>query len=88
MAKENAKYYVGNPVQNDGKVPHYLTVKDVPVDAFWSITVYRADGYLESNGRNVYAYHDRTAKPNSDDSFTIYFGDCISEKEDCLNIPK
>lgn len=40
MAKENAKYFVGNPVQSDGKVPHSLTVKDVPVDAFWSITVY------------------------------------------------
>jgi len=26
--------------ENDGQKPYTLTVKDVPVDVFWSITVY------------------------------------------------
>ena len=33
--------YVGvEPKQNDGKTVYRLTVKDVPVDGFWSVSVY------------------------------------------------
>ena len=33
----------GAPPQNDGTTPHTLTVRDVPVDGFWSVTVYDRD---------------------------------------------
>ena len=69
-----AMYEIDSVQRNDGKIPHYVTVKDVPVDAFWSVTVYNADGYLAKNefGRN--SLNNVTAKPNADGSFTLNFG--------------
>jgi metallo-beta-lactamase class B len=44
-----AVYASEYPHQNDGKTVYTLTVRDVPVDGFWSITVYNAKGYMERN---------------------------------------
>ncbi len=30
-----------------------MRVRDVPVDGFWSVSVYSRDGYFEKNDRNV-----------------------------------
>jgi len=69
-----ASYVVDSVEQNDGKTPHSVTVKDVPVDAFWSITVYNADGYLDANDLGLNSYNNFSAKPNEDGSYTIHFG--------------
>ena len=53
---------------------YQLTVKDVPVDAFWSITVYGADGFLHENDFNAYSVNNLTAMPNPDGSITVNFG--------------
>ena len=62
------------PTKNDGKTPYVVTVKDVPVDGFWSITAYNKDGYMEKNDQNVYSYNNVTARKNTDGSITINFG--------------
>jgi hypothetical protein len=69
-----AVYQGGMPKLNDGKTPYTLTVRDAPVDGFWSITVYNAKGYMEPNPLSVYSVNNVTAKPNPDGSVTVHFG--------------
>ena len=70
-----AALYSGvDPKQNDGQTAYRLRVKDVPVDGFWSVSVYNQAGFFEKNSRNAYTVNNVTAKPNSDGSVTIHFG--------------
>ena len=62
------------PEENDGRTAHGLTVSDVPVDGFWSISVYNEKGFFEKNELDAYSVNNLTAKPNADGSFTIQFG--------------
>ncbi|HEY6084505.1 MAG TPA: DUF1254 domain-containing protein, partial [Nitrospira sp.] len=43
-----ATYLNVTPARNDGNTIHRLSVREVPVDGFWSITVYNGRGYFES----------------------------------------
>lgn len=51
-----------------------ITVKDVPVDAFWSISVYNKEGYFQENEYKAYSMNNITGTPNDDGSFTVHFG--------------
>ena len=51
-----------------------LHVGDVPVDGFWSISVYNADGYFPDTGQPV-SVNNITAARDSDGSITVRFGD-------------
>lgn len=69
-----ALYAGAEPTDNDGKSAYTLTVKDVPVDGFWSVSVYNKAGFFEKNAKNAYTFNNVTAKPNTDGSVTIHFG--------------
>jgi hypothetical protein len=60
---------------SDGNTPHRLEVKDIPVDGFWSMSVYNKEGFLATNDLGAYSLNKVTAKPDADGSFTILFGD-------------
>jgi hypothetical protein len=86
--KEAAMYLNGAPEMNDGTIPHSLTVKDVPVNGFWSITVYNANGFMEKNDLNAYSFNNVTAKANEDGGYTINFGGCKDGRVNCLPVGK
>lgn len=51
-----------------------LTIGDVPVDGFWSISAYNADGFFEPNDSGAYSVNNITGVRNDDGSVTIRFG--------------
>jgi hypothetical protein len=71
---KEAMYLNVTPPKNDGKTVYRLTVKDVPVDGFWSVIVYDKDGYIPKNEHNVYSLNNLTAKTGPDGSVTTQFG--------------
>ncbi len=76
---KDASYDTVTPKQNDGKTPQVLTVKDVPVDGFWSVSLYNKDGYYQENPTGAYVINDRNAITDSDGSITIHFGGDTSQ---------
>ncbi|RUR77444.1 DUF1214 domain-containing protein [Chlorogloeopsis fritschii PCC 9212] len=81
-----ATYLNVTPTQNDGKTVHKLTVKDVPVDGFWSISLYNAEGYFQQNDQDAYSVNNITAKQDADGSVTVQFGGCDGKAGNCLPI--
>jgi hypothetical protein len=65
---------------------YQLTVRDVPVDGFWSISLYNAAGYFEPNDRGAYSINNLTAARDQDGSVTIGFGGCDDGRPNCLPI--
>lgn len=74
LPAEAASYVNVVPEKNDGKTGYTLTAKDVPVDAFWSVTLYDREGWMPVNKYNAYSFNDVTAKKDKDGSITIHFG--------------
>ncbi|WP_221628236.1 DUF1214 domain-containing protein [Teredinibacter franksiae] len=72
--RNHAMYTGVTPEVNDGKTAYVLTVKDVPVDGFWSISLYNKEGYFQQNKYNAYSVNNITGTQNDDGSMTIHFG--------------
>jgi Protein of unknown function (DUF1214) len=69
---KDAIYLNVTPAENDGKTIYKLRVdKNVPVDGFWSISLYNAKGYFEQNPYNAYALNNITAKKDDDGSVNV-----------------
>jgi hypothetical protein len=85
LPPEEAIYAGAFPgLPGDGQ--YSLTVRDVPVDGFWSISVYNEAGFFEPNERDAYSVNNITATPNDDGSVTVHFGGCADGRVNCIPI--
>ncbi|MEU1429637.1 DUF1254 domain-containing protein [Nocardia sp. NPDC005746] len=82
--EKDALYLNITPPDNSGNVDYTLRVKDVPVDGFWSVSVYNAEGYYQPNPLNAYSVNNVTAKKSADGSYDIQFGGCDGQIPNCL----
>ena len=60
----------------------------MPVDAFWSVSLYNGEGYFEKNPYDAYSVNSVTGKKSSDGSIAIQFGGCDAKIPNCLPIMK
>lgn len=72
--QRDALYLTVTPPDNGGTTARRLSVKDVPVDGFWSVTVYNKDGYFTANEQHAYSVNNITAVEDPDGTTTIAFG--------------
>jgi hypothetical protein len=86
---QDAMYLNVTPAQNDGDTVYRVEVPaGVPVDGFWSITVYNAEGYIAPNALGVYSLNNYAAQPNPDGTVTIQFGGCDGGTPNCIPTPE
>ena len=85
---KDATYLGVTPAKNDGSTVYKLNVKDVPVNAFWSVSVYNAEGYFEKNPLNAYSVNSITGQKSPDGSVAIQFGGCDGKIPNCIPITK
>jgi hypothetical protein len=84
--EKEATYLNVTPSKNDGSTIYRLNVKNVPVDGFWSISLYNADGYFQKNEYDAYTLNNITAKKSADGSVAVQFGGCDGKIRNCLPI--
>lgn len=84
--EKDALYLNFVPERNDGQTVYKLLVRDVPVDGFWSVSVYDKNGYYQPNDLNAYSFNNVTAKKADDGSVAIQFGGCAADIPNCLPI--
>lgn len=84
--EKDAMYFSVHPAENDGATAYRLIVDEVPVDGFWSITVYNKDGYFTPNPQNAYSLNNLTAQRGADRKITIQFGGCDAATTNCLPV--
>jgi hypothetical protein len=83
--EKDAIYLNVTPAKNDGAAIYKLNVPaKIPVDAFWSVSVYDATGHFRKNQYNAYSFNSVTAKKSADGSVSIQFGGCDGKIPNCL----
>jgi len=70
LPESEAYYYIETDPRPGGR--YAFKFKDVPVDAFWSVTIYNRDGYLEPNPYDAYNLNSVTSQADDDGMVTLH----------------
>lgn len=65
-----------------------MTFRDVPADAFWSVSVYNAAGYFEPDESGLTNVNSVFAHTNDDGSTTVFLGDHPGETPNRIPLPE
>ncbi len=69
LPETEAFYFMETEARPSGR--YTFTLRDIPVDAFWSVSIYNRDGYYEANPYNSYNFNSITAKADPDGSVIL-----------------
>ena len=76
------------PRHNDGSTAYRLNVGHVPVDGFWSLTVYDSSGHFLSDVHAARTINSRSGARDADQVMSIQFGGCAEGSRNCLQIAR
>lgn len=89
LPRTEAAYFSGRAMLGNEDKPHQLILSDVPANAFWSITVYNARGFMVPNGlMGVNALNNVNARPSEDGRYRIQLGGCSDTSVNCIPTPE
>jgi len=69
LPESEAYYYIESQPMPAGR--YTFTLDRVPVDGFWSVTIYNRDGYLEPNTYDSYNLNGVTSQPEPDGTVVL-----------------
>lgn len=86
LPDDEAQYVALFPGLEPGR--YRLTLRDVPADAFYSVSVYNGDGYFEPSASGITNVNDVFGVKNDDGSMTVWLGDFDDDRPNRIPTPE
>ncbi len=84
LPRKEAIYFIEKPNLPINR--YKVTIRNSPIDSFWSITIYNKDGFFQNSTYGKISVDSRNAIPDNDGSITVNFGGCTENTINCLGL--